>query len=121
MLETDPKIFSAVLISICSPIFLDKLNIFNFILINVAESVKYKHAQSQQNHEHAQNYWRTDVANGYLRYSFHHNHQPMICFTVSSSNKILLNFFVHTCTAILDLDIEEVTLSCNVSTVFNFV
>ena len=35
---------------------------------------------------------RTDVANKNLRYSFHHNHQPMICFTISSSNKILLNF-----------------------------
>ena len=35
------------------PFFLDKLNIFNFILINVAESVKHKHAQSQQKLEHA--------------------------------------------------------------------
>ena len=35
---------------------------------------------------------RTDVANRNLRYSFHYNHQPMICFTISSSNKIILNF-----------------------------
>ena len=73
--------------------------------------------QKLLHHEHAQTI-RTDVTNGNLHYSFHANHQPIISFAISSSNKILLNFFVHTCTAILDSDIREETWSCNVSTVF---
>ena len=44
-METDPKIFSAVLISIWSVIFDELKIIFNFILINVEESVKHKNAQ----------------------------------------------------------------------------
>ena len=59
-----------------------------------------------------------NVANQNIRYSFHENYQPIIVFAISSSNKIVLNVFVNICTAILDSDIGEETLMCNVSTVF---